>query len=161
MSTTPQGFSLWPRADYAEDQQYARTILTTHVLHRGFQTGATVGLVAGAARVLYSRSRGTQYPSTTTASATFTPSATLSSTAKSPYTVAMKTILRSAGRSGIITSLAMGAMLPFYMRSVGGDDAEDVQYAWQDRAYRLLYNEGQVSVDRWSVAGMAVGGAGA
>ncbi len=28
---------------------------------------------------------------------------------------------------------------------------------WQDRAWRLLENEGQMSVDDWSLAGMAVG----
>lgn len=41
---------LWPHTPYAEDQPHHTAILTTHVLYRGFQTGAIVGPVVGAAR---------------------------------------------------------------------------------------------------------------
>lgn len=41
---------LWPHAAYAEDQPYHTAILTTHVLYRGFQTGAVIGPLVGAAR---------------------------------------------------------------------------------------------------------------
>jgi hypothetical protein len=36
---------LFPRADYAEDQAYAHTLLTWHVVSRGFATGAGVGSI--------------------------------------------------------------------------------------------------------------------
>ncbi|CUS13837.1 unnamed protein product [Tuber aestivum] len=39
-----------PHPDYAEDQPYSRTILTTHVLHRGANVGAAFGALYGAAR---------------------------------------------------------------------------------------------------------------
>ena len=42
----------FPHSDYAEDQPYARTILTAHVLDRGFQTGAIFGLLTGSIRSL-------------------------------------------------------------------------------------------------------------
>ncbi|KAK0261990.1 hypothetical protein LTR91_020982 [Friedmanniomyces endolithicus] len=46
----------FPRADYAEDQPFARTILTSHVLYRGFQTGATLAIpIAGIRAVLQAR----------------------------------------------------------------------------------------------------------
>lgn len=45
----------FPHADYAEDQPYGKTILTAHVLYRGFQTGAVIGLGIGAARSLVRR----------------------------------------------------------------------------------------------------------
>lgn len=41
---------------YAEDQPLSKTILTTHVLTRGFQTGAFIGLVAGGNRLILSPS---------------------------------------------------------------------------------------------------------
>ena len=42
----------YPHTEYAEDQPYAKTILTAHVLDRGFQSGAIIGLAAGAIRSL-------------------------------------------------------------------------------------------------------------
>ncbi|KAG0128278.1 hypothetical protein HOY82DRAFT_566023 [Tuber indicum] len=38
------------RHDYAEDQPYSGTILTTHVLHRGANLGAVIGALYGGAR---------------------------------------------------------------------------------------------------------------
>jgi len=38
---------LWSHTDYAEDQPHYRAILTTHVLHRGFQAGAIAGSIIG------------------------------------------------------------------------------------------------------------------
>lgn len=46
---------IFPRAQYAEDQQYSRTILVYHVLHRACQTGAVVGLAAGGIRYVLGR----------------------------------------------------------------------------------------------------------
>lgn len=166
MSSSKTHVLWWPRADSAEDQQYARTILTTHVVYRGFQSGVAVSLIFSGARATYSRFRrgtATSPQSKTTPGIPPSPSSTakMPSTAAnaSPATVASKA-LRSAGRAGLVTSLAMGAALPFYVSSVAaGKDKADVDYAWRDRAYRLLHNEGQVSVDRWSLSGMLVGGA--
>ncbi len=45
----------FPHPQYAEDQPYARTILTAHVLSRGFQTGAVIGLGIGGIRSLFLR----------------------------------------------------------------------------------------------------------
>ena len=45
----------FPHADYAEDQPLGKTILTSHVLYRGFQTGAVIGLGIGAVRSLIRR----------------------------------------------------------------------------------------------------------
>lgn len=49
--------TLWPHSDYAEDQRLARTILSTHVAHRGFQTGAILGSAVGAGRWTFARWR--------------------------------------------------------------------------------------------------------
>ena len=57
------------QAAYAEDQTNAHTILHTHVLYRGFQTGAVVGIGIGlfrARRLLFSAARSTK-PSTVSA----------------------------------------------------------------------------------------------
>lgn len=45
----------FPRAEYAEDQPLARTILATHVLSRGFQLGTGVGLLNSSAEALVKR----------------------------------------------------------------------------------------------------------
>ncbi|KAJ5199941.1 hypothetical protein N7491_009261 [Penicillium cf. griseofulvum] len=45
----------YPRAEYAEDQPMARTILTTHVLSRGYQLGSATGLLYGGTRALFKR----------------------------------------------------------------------------------------------------------
>ncbi|KAJ7599266.1 hypothetical protein C8J56DRAFT_916259 [Mycena floridula] len=42
--------SFFPHSEYAEDQPLARTILTSHVLYRGAQSGALIGSFMGAAR---------------------------------------------------------------------------------------------------------------
>ncbi|KAJ5805218.1 hypothetical protein N7474_011105 [Penicillium riverlandense] len=45
----------YPTAEYEEDQPLARTILTTHVLSRGFQLGSAIGLLNSGAAVLFKR----------------------------------------------------------------------------------------------------------
>jgi hypothetical protein len=45
----------FPRAEYAEDQPYSKTILTYHVLYRGWQTGAVIGLSVSGIRYLLGR----------------------------------------------------------------------------------------------------------
>lgn len=45
----------WPHTPYAEDQPFAVPILTTHVLSRGFQSGALLGPIAGTAAYYFSK----------------------------------------------------------------------------------------------------------
>ena len=47
----------FPHTAYAEDQPLSHLILITHVLDRGFQTGALFGSLYGAARHVYLRRR--------------------------------------------------------------------------------------------------------
>lgn len=48
---------LWSHPAYAEDQPWSKTILGTHVLHRGLLTGAMIGPLVGAARYTLLRRR--------------------------------------------------------------------------------------------------------
>lgn len=36
-----------PKSEYAEDQRFSKTILTTHVVMKGVQAGSTIGLTTG------------------------------------------------------------------------------------------------------------------
>lgn len=131
----------FPHPAYAEDQPFFYTILSTHVLHRGFQTGAIIGLLAGAARPLWARK---QAPTITT-----TKAGTMS---------AMKPLLlrplleRFTGMGAVIGTglIAVGLGVRMYGR-------EEIE--WRDRSWRLLENKGQILVDDLSVAGMVLGGA--
>ncbi|KIX09418.1 uncharacterized protein Z518_00498 [Rhinocladiella mackenziei CBS 650.93] len=179
--------ALFPVAEYAEDQPLSRTILTTHVLHRGFQSGAAVGILVGGVRsILPSKTISNsisvkQHPqrnissliprtgggagggvvpfkadanmsglarqffsTTSTAFSSSTSPASISGSALQPATSAL--ILRSTGVGSLIGFSAMAIMLPFYMR--GKEKIE-----WQDRAYRLLHNKGQVEMDNYSLVG--------
>lgn len=151
MAKSSTAFTLWPTAAYAEDQKSSRAILTTHVIYRGFQTGVAVALISAGTRSAFNRIRG-RSPQAPLSVATAAPTSALATG------TVHASLARSAGRSGLVTAAVFAVALPFYMYKVGGETAEDRDYAWKDRSYRLLYNEGQVSVDRWSIAGMAVGG---
>ncbi|KAL3444157.1 hypothetical protein BJX65DRAFT_174846 [Aspergillus insuetus] len=72
----------FPKAPYAEDQPLATTILTTHVLYRGFQTGAAIGPLTRAA---------------------------LSLRTKSPLT--STSLLRAAGTGGVVGTGILGVAL--------------------------------------------------
>lgn len=74
-----------PHPEYAEDQPYARTFLAYHVICRGFQSGAVIGIGLGAARSLI-RSK--------------------------PIA---KALLASTGSGAIIGTALMIPMLPMYM----------------------------------------------
>jgi hypothetical protein len=45
----------FPHTDYAEDQPMSHTVLTTHVLYRGFQTDAVVSHSLKLARSLFQK----------------------------------------------------------------------------------------------------------
>lgn len=46
---------LFPHTPHAEDQPYAHTLLTAHVLYRGFQSGAVLGLTWSTLRAGFTR----------------------------------------------------------------------------------------------------------
>lgn len=124
---------LFPHSAYAEDQLYPRAILTTHVLHRGFQAGTLVGSVIGVGRyfVLRRRLAGSVVPNGLFAAS----------------------VLRSAGVGSVIGTAFLAVGLA--NRMFGRDEIE-----WADRSWRLLENKGQVEVDDWSLGGAAAGVAG-
>ena len=138
---------LWPQPEFAEDLPLfqSRVILTTHVLHRGFQAGSTLGLIVGAARVIPSIIRSAPANNLTNATATATSTPTLLSRAQS----ATPTIVRSIGVGAVLGLGAMSVLLPLRMANVD-------PVGWQDRSWRLLGNQGQIEVDNWSLAGMAL-----
>ena len=120
---------LWPHPRYAGDQPYAHAILTTHVLFRGFETGAFIGPIIGTARHFLLHRR-TPFPSTTP-----------------PFII---TLLRSTGIGAVIT---MGVVTVGLVARMWG--REEIE--WKDRSWRLLEDKGQMELDRWSVAGMGAG----
>ncbi|KAK1966120.1 hypothetical protein LY78DRAFT_657621 [Colletotrichum sublineola] len=124
----------FPHAAYSEDQPLARTILTVHVLARGYTTGAVVGLGVSTVGGLYTRIRGAK------------------ASAPDPITTTLRSarILRSTGTASAIGLGLMGIALAGRMR--GRDDIE-----WRDRAWRLMANQGQLATDDWTYGGAAVG----
>ncbi|CAF9914422.1 hypothetical protein IMSHALPRED_001906 [Imshaugia aleurites] len=131
---------LWPHTLYAEDQPYSPAILTTHVLYRGFQTGAIVGPIVSAARYYAVRFFAKETPSAR-------PSTSLPSTSLSAAS------LRSAGTGAVWGTGVLALVLAH--RMWGREEIE-----WRDRAWRLLENRGQVEVDGWGVVGAVGGGVG-
>lgn len=118
---------LWPHTLFAEDQPHPTAILTTHVLFRGFQTGAMLGPVVATAQRLYLSRRN--------------PSKIM------PF---LPAVIRATGTSAIVgTGLLALALVG---RMWGREDIE-----WRDRSWRLLENKGQVEVDTWSLIGTGLG----
>ncbi|KAI9730138.1 MAG: hypothetical protein M1835_003600 [Candelina submexicana] len=117
----------FPHAEYAEDQRSERYILTIHVFHRAFTTGAIVGTFGylGAAVLLRRR-----YPNR--------------------FPLNLLQISRAAATGSVVGPAFAGAGL--VLRMYGREKIE-----WQDRSWRLLANEGQNRVDRWSLAGILLG----
>lgn len=117
----------FPHTAYEEDQPLGRTILTTHVYYRGFQTGAFVGLATGSILSLLQLRRPLAHR------AAWIPLA-----------------LRSTGYGAAIgTALMVPALAS---RMYGREEIE-----WKGRSWRLLENEGQKEVDDWSFLGTVVG----
>jgi drug/metabolite transporter (DMT)-like permease len=102
--------------------------LTTHVLYRGFQSGALIGSVIGLAGYAVRRRKLPK------------PSSGLLATS----------VIRSAGVGTVIGTSIIGVMLAGRMH--GKEHIE-----WADRSWRLLESKGQVEVDDWSLAGAAAG----
>ncbi|MCJ1237201.1 hypothetical protein MMC14_005186 [Varicellaria rhodocarpa] len=122
---------LFPHSEYAEDQPLAHTLLATHVIYRGFQSGAVLGLLTGAVRCI------------PLLRSTSTPAATL-------WPLARSLSERSTGVGAAIGAGSMLVGLP--ARMWGRQEIE-----WKDRSWRLLENKGQMEVDDWSLVGTVAG----
>ncbi|KXJ92877.1 hypothetical protein Micbo1qcDRAFT_160723 [Microdochium bolleyi] len=129
---------LFPHPAYAEDQPYAKTILTTHVLTRGVTTGAVIGGVLFGGRALTARMRSSPKP---------TAALPINSPTAAPF---MRQFLRSIGISTVWTLAVVGVGM---VGRMWGREAIE----WKDRSWRLLESKGQLEVDDWTYAGMAVG----
>ncbi|OHF02828.1 hypothetical protein CORC01_01929 [Colletotrichum orchidophilum] len=132
----------FPHAAYAEDQPLAGTILTVHVLTRGYTTGAVMGLGAAAVGGVYSRVRGAKpLP------------------AAAPFPTSTTTTLRTAGvhnllrSSGTASAVGLGfAGVALLARMHGREDIE-----LRDRAWRLMESRSQLETDDWTYGGAAAG----
>lgn len=126
----PDMAMIFPHAVYAEDQPYARTILTVHCLHRGFTSGAILGMLPPLARPVYNTILRHPAPVYHTSFA----SRLLSSTA--------------VGSVGGIVLLAFGMTARMWNR-------EEIE--WKDRSWRILANKTQNAEDGNSFTFMIAG----
>ncbi|KAK9371480.1 uncharacterized protein V1513DRAFT_455626 [Lipomyces chichibuensis] len=115
----------FPHTPYAEDQPFYHTVLTTHVLYRGFQVGAIGGIMTGVVRSVVKSIR------TGSSSTGF---------------VGWSALQRSTGIGSMVGLGALVMVLP--LRMWGKEEIE-----WKDRTWRLLENKGQMAVDDWSLSG--------
>lgn len=120
---------LFPHSAYAEDQPYAHSLLWSHILYRGFQTGTTLGMIYIGGRHTYKTLRKSVKPQ-------------LFSSAS----------LATTGRWALATTVLM---VPATIGQMWGKE----EIEWQDRSWRLLENEGQMEVDDWSLIGTVAGAA--
>jgi hypothetical protein len=104
-ATTITMSRFFPQAEYAEDQPYAHTILTTHVLTRGFQAGSLVSLPIAGALSFYRHRNPLPRPSFTT------------------------TLLRSTGRGAVIGTGLLGVAL--VRRMWGREEIEWQDRSWR------------------------------
>ncbi|KAI1624818.1 hypothetical protein EDD37DRAFT_363512 [Exophiala viscosa] len=176
--------ALFPVAEYAEDQRFAGTILTTHVLHRGFQSGAVMGAAVGALRtvpfnsmyssILRPRQKhnsaiegafsASNRPTTLKTvfshpAATFQatrPSRQFFSTTTSQLRLPVNAQSTTAASAKILRSTGVGSVVGLSAMAIMLPMMMHgkEEIEWQDRSYRLLHNKGQVAVDTWSLIGM-------
>lgn len=119
-------------AAYAEDQPHSHLILGTHVIHRGFNLGAMIGI--GSSLAVHSYRKLNKSPS-------YTPSNLFSQT------------LTGAARGGMVG-------LGFGVLAVTGRMYSKDLIEWQDRSWRLLHHPTQNQTDHWSAFGAATGAIG-
>ncbi|KAB8072624.1 hypothetical protein BDV29DRAFT_202241 [Aspergillus leporis] len=130
--------NLWPHTEYAEDQPFPKLILTTHVLHRGFQTGAALGSTTGLIRAALLAYKPTA------------PSKLYTKFIVPQGSTPATLLMRSTGMGAAIGLGSMAIILPLYM-------GKRKPVEWQDRSWRLLEHRGQLEVDDWSVVGAVLG----
>ncbi|RPA87405.1 hypothetical protein BJ508DRAFT_410177 [Ascobolus immersus RN42] len=121
----------------------AKTILYTHVLHRGLTMGTIIGaLVHPALYPLRKRQATSQtLPKTNIIPHAF-PSFKTYLFSPALFSTMAKTTYVMTAVIGVATTGMMWGKEPI---------------EWQDRAYRLCWNEGQNRVDKGSLAGIAAG----
>lgn len=127
---------LFPIAEFAEDQQFPRLILYTHVAHRMVNLSAGIAVITTGAHLAYRKLRP---PSDPMKHAILQQSFT-----KSLVNASFKSMLIGPAIGAIATTLLM---------------RNKNLIEWQDRSWRLLANNGQNLTDKWSVGGMVIGGA--
>ncbi|KAF2036047.1 hypothetical protein EK21DRAFT_83770 [Setomelanomma holmii] len=122
--------SLFPHTAYAEDQPNAHAILYLHVMRASAMSFSFISLFRFPASLLNARYR------------------------KAPIdmrTVTART-LQSSGRALVLGS-AVGALMT-WGRMRGKEEIE-----WQDRAWRVLENKGEVKTDWVAMGGLSAGAA--
>ncbi|KAL9596339.1 MAG: hypothetical protein Q9219_005856 [cf. Caloplaca sp. 3 TL-2023] len=121
---------MFPHPTYAEDQPWAGTILTIHCLHRGFNAGAILGLVAP-----------------------FVRSAFQTVLQRPPLVSPLPWSAR------LLSSVAIGSIGGTALLAVGmtGRMWGREEIEWKDRSWRILANKGQNREDDWSLGGIILG----
>jgi len=127
----------YPHTEYPEDQPFSRTILTVHVLSRGYLVGSMIGFGVGTTAHLAALYKSRH------ASSSDSPISPLSR----PLSLRL---LRSAGLGAFIGLAVLSVGLPAQMYA-----KEDIE--WKDRSWRLLENKGQVETDDWIGVGALAG----
>lgn len=120
----------FPHTAYAEDQPLSKTILSTHVITRTITLSTIIASGITTTRQLI--------PYFRPAGANLTPFAT-------------RLVLSAS--TGTVAALGIGACM-VAGRMFGREAIE-----WQDRAWRLRENLGQMETDDWTYACMGLGGA--
>lgn len=127
---------MFPIAEYAENQEFPRVILYTHVIHRMVNLSTGIAVISTGARFAYRKLRP---PSDPTKVAILQQSIT-----KSLVSASYKSMLIGPAVGAIATTLLM---------------RNKALIEWQDRSWRLLSNNGQNLTDKWSLGGLVIGGA--
>lgn len=123
-------------AEFAEDQQFPRLILYSHVVHRMVNFSAGIAVISTGAHLAYRKLRPPSDP---------TKYAILQQPfAKSLVSASSKSVLIAPVLGVIATTLVM---------------RNKTLIEWQDRSWRLLANNGQNLTDKWSIGGIVLGGA--
>jgi hypothetical protein len=153
----------FPHTAFEEDQPLAHTILATHVLTRGAQTGALVSLAIMPVRAGISALRSGPKPPAAAAAAAAGPFPTSPPISAAASASSAASVLRAPLTTRLLRSTGTGTAIGFGLLTIGlgarmwGRDTIE----WQDRAWRLLENQGQVETDDWTFAGMGAGLVGA
>lgn len=127
---------MFPIAEFAEDQQFPRIILYTHVVHRMVNLSAGIAVIGTGARLAYRKLRPPTDPM--------------------KYAILQqaftKSLVTASYRSMLIAPTIGAVATTLLMRNKN-------LIEWQDRSWRLLANNGQNLTDKWSLGGMVIGGA--
>lgn len=127
---------LFPIAEYAENQEFPRLILYTHVMHRMVNLSAGIAVISTSVHLAYRKLRPPSDPKTVVI-------------LQQPFA---KSLVNASFRSMLIGPAIGAIATTLLMRN-------KTLIEWQDRSWRLLQNSGQNLTDKWSLGGMVIGGA--